>query len=161
MGVNAPSQSGRNGHSMSFRAPWRELKQTLRLHTVRRVHTAETQPPWTALPLQAPLKALPLGRCPLAAGEGKRGGWQGWCSCPSAAKEQLKREPKAFLHKPRLLVLFQCFKDCYPSKAALKLALHTEKEGIHPKTLNVRKLLWHRIKKHTLLLQFKMSLLGR
>lgn len=42
-----------------FGAAWRELKGALRLHTVRRVSTVETQPSRTPLPLQAPLKALP------------------------------------------------------------------------------------------------------
>lgn len=47
-----------------FGAAWRELKQSLRLHTVRRVNTAETQPSQTTLPLQASLKALPQEGAP-------------------------------------------------------------------------------------------------
>lgn len=47
-----------------FGAAWRGLKQTLRLHTVRRANAGETQPSQTVLPLQAALKALPPGRCP-------------------------------------------------------------------------------------------------
>lgn len=70
--------------------------------------------------------------------EGKMGGWQGWYFCPSAVKEQLKREPGSFPAQTTFIGVAPMV--CYPSKAALKLALFSEKEGIHPKTLNVRKL---------------------
>lgn len=79
-----------------FGAAGRDLKQTLRLHTVRRVNTAETQPFSSSPSPPGTSQGSPTKKVPLAGGEGKRGGWQGWHSCPSAAKEQLKREPRSF-----------------------------------------------------------------
>lgn len=97
MGVNASSQSGWNGpcHSTSLELLGESLNKAWGY--TQWEGSIQLRPS----PLKQPFPSRHLSRLshrkvPLAAGKGKRRGWQVWYSCPSAAKEQLKREPGSF-----------------------------------------------------------------
>lgn len=83
---------------------------------MRRVNTGETQPSWTGTSQGSPTRKVPL-----AAGEGRRKGWQGWCSCPSAAKEQLKREPGSFPTQTTLIGVVPALHGLLPIKSTTKV----------------------------------------